>query len=152
MPLAGRRVDRVARPDLEDLAAAGLRPPDPVEDVERLADGVDVPRVAGPGREADDARADARRRIAADDQVHPGVARERLGGRLRGRRLGQDLHGDLHRLGWLATEHGPGAGIALAGRRAHALVAPMYRSEGVGSGVGALPGGRDGAVDHGGDI
>jgi hypothetical protein len=113
---------------------------------------VDVPRVAGPGREPDHAHPDPRRWIAADDLVEPGIAGEGVRGRLRGRLFGQDLHGDLHRLGWLVTEHGPGAGIALAGPRAHALVVPMYRSLSVGSGAGALPGGRDGAVDHGGDI
>ena len=79
----GRRVDRVAGPDLEDRAAAGLDPPDALGDVDHLAHGVRVPGVAGARREPDDVHADPRRLLAAGDDVDPRVAGERLRGRLR---------------------------------------------------------------------
>ena len=43
VPLVGRRVDRLACADLDDVAAAGLDKADAVDDVQRLADGVGVP-------------------------------------------------------------------------------------------------------------
>src|SRR5438132_12685945 len=54
VPLAGRSVDRVARADLQDLAAAGLNASQAFGDVYRLADGVGVPRIARAWSEADD--------------------------------------------------------------------------------------------------
>src|SRR6185295_17823139 len=59
VPLPGRRVDRVAGPDLDDVAAARLHPPEAFGHEKRLADRVDVPRVPCAWRELDEARADA---------------------------------------------------------------------------------------------
>jgi hypothetical protein len=47
VPLARRRVDGIAGPDLGDLAAAGPDQPDSLGDVQGLPAGMRVPRVAG---------------------------------------------------------------------------------------------------------
>src|SRR5664280_373884 len=92
VPLAGRRVDRVAGPDLDDLAAPGLNPADPLRDVDGLADGVGVPRIARAGCEADDVDADARWLLATGDDVVPRVPGEGFGRRLDGGLGWLDLH------------------------------------------------------------
>ena len=132
VPLPGRRQDRVPGPDLQDLAATRLDPADAVGHVQRLAHGVDVPRVAGAGREADDGGADPGRRLAADDLVEPGVAGEHVGRCLGGRPIGQDLHRVPP---WVSA---PGSG-----RRRHRALAGAGRAAaatraGTGRGIGSL--------------
>ena len=92
MPLAGRRVDGIAGPDLDDLAAAGLDEPDALGDVQRLADRVRMPCVARTRSEVDDAGPETRRLHATRDGVEPDVAGEPVGRGLDRRRLAQDLH------------------------------------------------------------
>src|SRR6188472_117389 len=92
VPLAGRRMDRVAGANLDHLPAARLHAPHPLGDVERLADGMGMPRVARAGREADEADTHAGRRLAAGDGVDPDVAVESIRRTLRGRLLRLDLH------------------------------------------------------------
>ena len=92
VPLAGRRPDRVAGTDLENLAAASLDAADALGHVQRLADGMRVPPVAGTGREPDDVDADARGLLARRDHVVPGITGESFGRRLHGRLLRLDVH------------------------------------------------------------
>ena len=90
----GGREHGVARSHHAQLAAAGLHEADAVGDVQRLPQGVAVPRRSGAGREAHEVDAQARRRLAAGDDVEVHVAREELGGSLGGRQRGLELHGD----------------------------------------------------------
>src|SRR6266511_2843443 len=92
VPLAGRCVDRVPGSDLDDFAAAGLDAPDTLGHVDRLTDGMGVPRVSGTWRKANHADADARRLLAARDDVEPDVSGEGVGAGLHGRLFGLDLH------------------------------------------------------------
>src|SRR5262249_39362346 len=92
MPLAGRRLDRVARPDLQPLPAASLDEPDAVEDVKRLPACVGMPAIPRSGREPHDADAHLRRRLAAHDDVIPDVAGEVLRRGLGRRLLGNSVH------------------------------------------------------------
>ena len=92
VPLAGRRVDRVAGADFDDFAAAGLDPPDAIYHVQRLADSMGMPRIPRPRREPDDVDADAGRLLASRDDIDPDIAGEDVGAALRGRHRGSDLH------------------------------------------------------------
>ena len=67
MPLARRRVDGVAGPNLDDVPAARLREADALHDVQRLAHGMGVPRVSGARGEVHEARPEPGRRLAAGD-------------------------------------------------------------------------------------
>ena len=74
------------------VAAARLHEADAVGDVQRLPERVPVPRRAGAGREAHEVHAQARRCLAPGDDVEVHVTGEELGGALRGRVLGLELH------------------------------------------------------------
>jgi hypothetical protein len=60
-----------------------------------LADGVRVPRVSRPGREADHAHPDARRRLSTNDDIKPCVPHETIERGLLGGRLSNELHAFL---------------------------------------------------------
>src|SRR5436190_23096532 len=86
VPLPGWRVDGVAGPDLDQVSTAGLDPAHALGDMDRLAHGMGMPRVAGPRREADGADAHPRGLRAADDHIDPGVADEPVAIRRAGSR------------------------------------------------------------------
>src|SRR5215218_7283071 len=107
MPLVGGRLDRVARTDLERPAAACLDAPEAIDHVQRLAEGVRVPRRARTGSESHDVDADAGRPFPPDDDVVPGVSDECLCWRLHSRLLRLELHG---RTPWEAALPGSSPG------------------------------------------
>src|SRR5438034_5789412 len=92
VPLAGRRLDCVARPNLDDLAASRLDSAKAFGDVQGLAHRMGMPCVACPRREADDAHTHARGLLAAHDHVDPGVAREDVGRSLASGPKSLDFH------------------------------------------------------------
>ena len=92
VPLPRRRRDRVAGPDLDDLPAACLGPPDALEDVQGLAKGMGMPGVAGTRREVHDARAEVRGHLVVGDRIEPDLANEPVRRTLDRRPLGLNLH------------------------------------------------------------
>ena len=95
MPLVGRRLDNVARADLDELTAPGLDEALSFGDIEGLADGVRMPGRPGVRREVDRTDPDARGLLASYDAVDPDVPGKPLRWTFGRRRLGLDLHGHL---------------------------------------------------------
>jgi hypothetical protein len=85
-------VDGVAGADLDLLATARLDAADALGDVQRLADGVGMPRIPGAWRKANHTDANARRRLTAGESVNPNITNESVGRALRGRLLRLNLH------------------------------------------------------------
>jgi hypothetical protein len=92
MPLTGGRADGVTRADLDDIPAARLDATDALGYMDRLTNRVDVPCVAGAGREPNDGDSDPRWLLAAGDDVQPGVADEPVSRGFLGRRLAHEVH------------------------------------------------------------
>src|SRR5439155_10188246 len=91
VPLVSGCVDHVAGTDVDDVAAPGLHTAYALGDVERLAEGVGVPRGACTRGEADGIDADARGLLTSGDGVDPDVPGEPIGRTLGRRRLGRDF-------------------------------------------------------------
>ncbi len=111
VPLARRRVDRVAGADLEQLPAASLHPADSLSHVKCLAERMGMPGVARARREADDVDPDTRRRCAAGEAVHPHVADEDVR-----RSLGRGLP-------WIGLPYVPPAVVLSTDETSHSLPA-----------------------------
>src|SRR5439155_22910416 len=90
-PFPRGRVDRVARPDLDDLAIAGLYQAAPLGHVQRLSDRVGMPSGAGTGGEPHGVDTDPGRLFSLRDHVEPDVSGEQVNGPVGRRLLGLDL-------------------------------------------------------------